>query len=585
MVIKSKYLNYFGYVLVVNFLLCPQIVKSQSITPDQLRPEQIPPPQDILPSNPPPPSESIKPLPPPEELLPSFSEPNTDSLPENIPGTITIEKFNFVGNTVFTQEELEAVTANFLNRPISFSELLQARTAVTEFYINQGYVTSGAYIPPQELDQPIVTIQIIEGELQEINISGIKRLDPNYIRSRINLGAKKPLNIPRLLEALQLLQFDPLIATISAELTAGTQPGTSILELQIKEARSFNIEGTFDNGRSPSVGTFRRGGAITEANLLGYGDGIDISYFNTDGSDDLGISYSFPMNPHNGKLNLQYRQTWSGIIEEPFDDLDGDGNTPDIKSQYQQYEVSFRQPVIQTPNQELALGIGIDHQYSKTEILGQAFPLSPGAGDDGITRITALRFFQEWTQRSEREVFAARSQFNLGIDAFQATMNSSSPDSSFFSWRGQAQWVRLLDQDFTILARTDLQLSDRPLVPLEQFSLGGMGSVRGYRQDALLSDNGWLASVELRIPLLRARKIGGVLHFIPFFDVGTTWNSGEGNEVDDRTLASVGLGLQWQIQDRLTARFDWGIPLIDIDGGDNTLQEQGFLFSLNFKLF
>ena len=585
MIIKSKYLNYLSYILLVNFLLSPQIVKSQSLTPDQLSPEQIPPPRDILPSNQPPPSETIKPLPPPEELLPSLSDGDSDYSPEEVPGTITIEKFNFVGNTVFTQEELEAVTADFINRPISFSELLQARTAVTEFYIDQGYVTSGAYIPPQELDEPIITIQIIEGELQEINISGTRRLDPDYIRSRIKLGAKKPLNIPRLLEALQLLQFDPLIATISAELTAGTQPGTSILELQIKEARSFNIEGTFDNGRSPSVGTFRRGGAITEANLLGYGDSIDISYFNTDGSDDLGIAYSFPMNPRNGKLNLKYRQTWSGIIEEPFDDLDGDGNTPDIKSQYQQYEISFRQPVIQTPNQELALGIGIDHQYSKTEILGQAFPLSPGAGDDGITRISALRFFQEWTQRNEREVFAARSQFNLGIDAFQATMNNSSPDSSFFSWRGQAQWVRLLDQDFTILARTDLQLSDRPLVPLEQFSLGGMGSVRGYRQDALLSDNGLLASVELRIPLLRARKIGGVLHLIPFFDFGTTWNSGDGTELKDNTLASVGLGLQWQIQDRLTARFDWGIPLIDIDDSNDSLQEQGLLFSLNFKLF
>jgi hemolysin activation/secretion protein len=60
--------------------------------------------------------------------------------------------------------------------------------------------------------------------------------------------------------------------------------------------------------------------------------------------------------------------------------------------------------------------------------------------------------------------------------AFDAAVNADAPNSDYFLWRGQAQWVRLLAADTLILLRTDLQLADRPLFPLEQFVLGGFGS-------------------------------------------------------------------------------------------------------------
>ena len=57
----------------------------------------------------------------------------------------------------------------------------------------------------------------------------------------------------------------------------------------------------------------------------------------------------------------------------------------------------------------------------------------------------------------------------------------------YFSWRGQAQLVRLLAPDTLFLIRADVQLADRALVPLEQIGVGGQETVRGYRQDLLLS--------------------------------------------------------------------------------------------------
>ncbi|WP_397321458.1 ShlB/FhaC/HecB family hemolysin secretion/activation protein [Nostoc sp. UCD120] len=80
------------------------------------------------------------------------------------------------------------------------------------------------------------------------------------------------------------------------------------------------------------------------------------------------------------------------------------------------------------------------------------------------------------------------------------------------------------------------------LVPLEQFGLGGQLSVWGYRQDALLTDNGLLFSAEFRVPIVRANKINGVLQLTPFIDVGKGWNV-NGKDPSPSTLVSTGLGL------------------------------------------
>lgn len=533
------------------------------------RPEPIP--QTPLPSEP------LPPLPPPEELLPTPGQqpPLEPELPGEVPSTIYVERYDVQGSTVFSNEELAEVTAPFAGRDISFAELLQARSAVTQLYIDRGYLNSGAFIPPQTLNEGVVVIQVIEGELEAINISGTRRLNPGYIRSRLAIAAEPPLNVPQLLEGLQLLQLDPLIQNISADLQAGTRPGTSILEVQVIEADSFSTSLLANNGRSPSVGSFRRGVEVTEANVLGWGDGLTLNYLNTDGSNEFNGSYTLPINPRNGTVRIAAGVTDSEVIEEPF-------NVLDIQSNSNYLELSVRQPFVQTPSEEFAMGLTLSHQDSKTQFLEDevGFP-SPGADEDGRTSVTALRFFQEWTRRSSQEVLAARSQFSIGLDLFDSTVEGDR-DSRFFAWRGQGQWVRLLAPDTLLLVRGDLQLSDEPLLGLEQFGLGGQESIRGYRQDALLADNGLLLSAEARLPILRVPEIDGLLQIVPFFDVGTVWSSRneDPNGLTTNTLVGTGLGLLWQQGDYFSARLDWGIPLSDIDTVGDTWQENGVYFSI-----
>ncbi len=483
------------------------------------------------------------------------------------------------------------MVAPYLGRSISFEELLQARSAITKFYVKRGYITSGALIPVKD-NQKIQAqggtfiIQVIEGKIEEINVSGGSRLR-KYVKTRLKKATSPLLNRDRLLEALQLLQLHPLIEKVSAQLSQGSQLGQSFLNVRIKTRQPILLEMGADNSRSPAIGRFQRGLQFTHSNLLGWGDKLGLAYRNTDGSNVYSAVYSVPINPKNGTMEFSYQNVLSNVVEAPFSRFDIIGNA-------RAYELTFRQPLIQKINDhstsEFAVGITASRQENKSSLLDTPYPLSRGADNNGRTRISALRFFQEWTIRRNREVFSARSQFNLGLGVFDATINSRDPDSRFFAWRGQAAWLSRIGSETSLLLKADLQISDGSLVPLEQFGLGGAGSVRGYRQDTFFTDNGFLLSAELRVPILTEET--SKFYIIPFFDLGTAWNNddvekiGNISQQQEGTLASLGLGIEYQLENKFNARIDWGVPLIPVENfHSNSWQEKGLYFSVRYKPF
>ncbi|WP_052055318.1 ShlB/FhaC/HecB family hemolysin secretion/activation protein [Myxosarcina sp. GI1] len=525
---------------------------------------------------------------PPKQF--DFNSPLAPPSPESavdIPGTIVVRKFEFVGSTVFSDAELAEAVAKFRGKPISFARLLQAADKISELYIQQGYITSGAYIPAQNLESDTVQIQIVEGSVSNVEIDIAEgRLNPDYVRARLERAIAAPLNIDKLQEALQLLQFNPLIASLDAELAAGIRPGTNSLTVSVTEADTFFLQPSINNSRNPVIGTFERRIEVIENNLFGIGDGINFAYSNTDGSDSFEGGYTLPVNAQNGTVSFDFRIADNEIIEPPFEDLD-------IEIDSRDFALSWRQPVIQraTPqaNQEVALELIASRRESDTSIVDVDYPLSPGASEDGETRISALRLAQEWLRRDRVSVISARSQLNLGIDAFDATINDVEPDGQFFAWRGQLLYLRLLGRTTfdnrippTLLLRSDLQLAADPLLTVEQFSLGGGASVRGYRQDDLLTDSGWFASAEVRLPIASSERWGTV-QLTPFVDWGTGWNADD-EATDFNTLIGTGVGVLWELPERLEARVDFGIPLINTDSDDRTWQENGVYFQLRYNI-
>ncbi len=560
-----------------NVLQLAQVPNSQ---PPALPPAPLPS-RDRLPSQP-----SITPLPSIEEFLesPPSQPPNGEAPDTEV--SFTVSKFKIKGNTVLREAEIEKILAKYRNRPLTFANLLEIETELTKLYADKGYINSGVVIPAQDVTQGIITIQAIEGRLEDINVNVNGRLSKDYVRSRLRRGTDTPLNINKLQEALQLLQLNPLIENLNAELSVGSSRDRWRLNVDVNQANAFKPKLFVNNSRPPSVGSIQRGIEINHNNFAGDGDQLSFIYKNTDGSNDYDASYTIPFNSLDGTLGFRYRYVESDIIEEPFDQLD-------IDSETDEYELTLRQPILVRANsestKELALGLELSRQANSTTLRGQPFAISPGApeqGEDvGETKISALRFFQDWTRRTRQDVLAARSQFSLGVDIFDATVNVGAPDSKFFAWRGQVQWLRQLDSsaNINLLVRSDLQLSPDDLVPLEQFSLGGIDSVRGYRQDALLGDSGAFVSAEVRVPVYRWSNNQSNISAIPFVDFGTTWSNSDNIDEEEDTVVSLGLGLQLALSDVFRARLDYGIPLIEVEDRDDTLQENGVYFSIEYS--
>ena len=527
----------------------------------------------------------VTPLPPVEDFL--NTPPNR--LPEGeVPESevqFEVEQFELEGNTVLEEADLEAIFKDYRDRPITFADLLELETRLTELYTDKGYINSGVVIPSQNIDGKVITLQAIEGRVERINVNVDGRLEESYIRSRLARGTKSPLNIEELQEALQLLQLDPLIESLNAELSVGLSRDRWTLDVDVNQGNAFDPVLFVNNSRTPSVGSFQRGVELNHNNFLGYADSLSFVYRNTDGSNDFDTSYSVPINSLDGTVGLRYRYVGSDIIEGDLDRLD-------IESQTDEFELTLRQPLLRTASsestQEFALGLEFSRQTNEVTVRNIPFPdLSPGADADGETKISALRFFQDWTRRTRRDVLAVRSQLSAGLDIFDATENVGAPDGKFVSWRGQVQWLRQLQasSNINLLLRSDIQLSSDDLVPLERFSLGGINSVRGYRQDALLGDSGIFTSAEVRIPFYRWSNGQNSVSAVPFLDFGTTWSNDDGRDLEEDTVVSLGVGVRLDLSNTLNARIDYGIPLIEVVDRDDTLQENGVYFSLEYFPF
>ena len=459
---------------------------------------------------------SPRPIAPPEEPIdqtPVLPTPPSDSAPES-PGvtppplptptpsppagpTIPVQAINVVGSTVFDQDDLAPILDPLEEREVALTELQQAADAITQLYLNEGYLTSRAILIAQEVVDGIVTIQVIEGRIGEIQVDGTERLRERYVRRRIELGTNIPLRTDQLEKQLRLLRSDPLLENIEASLRAGAELGESRLIVKVTEADPLFGSIRTDNYSPPSVGSERTGITLAHRNLTGLADRLSVSYDRTTrgGSNVFDFNYQIPVNPMEGTVQLRTVIENNRVLQEPFDAFD-------IEGESERYEVSFRQPLVRSPREEFALSLGFSHRDGQT-LAFDLIPIGLGANDQGETSTSVFRVGQDYVRRDVRGAWALRSQFNIGTSLFDATTNDQLPDSEFLSWLGQTQRVQRVGNDHLLIFQLDAQLTDNALLSSEQFVIGGGQSLRGYRQNARAGDSGIRFSVEDRITLVR----------------------------------------------------------------------------------
>ena len=512
------------------------------------------------------------PAPLPEEdplELPAPDVPDTSS-PEAIP--IEVTQIQIIGSTVFTPEELAELVAPYENRTTTLAELQQLAAQLNQRYLDAGYITTQVRIPEQTLVNGQVTLEVLEGVLADINIEGSERYE-SYITSRLDRAGTTPLNQLALEDTLQLLQLEGVFNSVQADLAPGETPGTSLLSVQIEEANPFQGQ-VFSDAYSPdAVGRVRIGTALKYRGLAVPGDTLigSVSTTTTGGAQTYNIGYQVPIATNDSTLRL-------GFTYEDFEITDRDNSAfdLDIEGQTLTYEGEFRYPLIRTPREELGLSVGFRHRDGESVILDTITVPS-------VTSV--LLFSQDYLRRDRFGAWAARSQFSLGTTLFDAIDNPSpDADGQFFSWRGQVQRVQVLNPDHLLVLRADLQLANDSLLGSEQFLIGGGQSVRGFRQNARAGDNGLLFSVEDRIVLQRNADSSPLFELVPFMDLGAVWFKDAANQpTNENFLLGTGAGLIVNPLPELYARFDLGVPLVELNEPGDTDTGVQFYFSLDYQ--
>lgn len=492
---------------------------------------------------------------------------------------VFVRRFRFSGNTVITDAELAALIRDYPGRWLSSRELVEVKDIVTTEYIRRGYISSGAVIPDQQVKDGVIDIQVEEGVLGKIEVQPGGRLRDDFLVERLEDPPGTPLDINTLQEHLQLLQRRPQIDAVNAVLLPGRRRGESVLQLQVTEARPWYLTVKANNYNSPSVGAEGVGLDAGHHNLSGRGDSLGVQYMHTGGLDDFYGFYSLPLDASDTTLQLLYEKTRAGVVEEPFDILD-------IENDYESVAIGVSRPVFRHLDGHLMLGLLLEYRNSESALLGVPFPFFAGS-DNGTSRLSVLRFSQEWLQRGPTRVLALRSVFSQGLDLLGATTGTGSPDTRFFSWLGQFQWAQhLTGRVSQMLFRLDAQWSGDALLPMEKFVVGGRETVRGYRENQLVRDNGIVASLEFWIPLMRAADGNPTFRIAPFVDYGNAWET-DGPTPSPRHIASAGLGFLWDPLADLHLEVDVAAAFRNIDRatGEHNLQDDGIYFEIEYKAF
>jgi hemolysin activation/secretion protein len=477
---------------------------------------------------------------------------------------------------------LDEELPRYRNRDVSSEELLALARSLTEYLIAQGYVNSGVILPDQKIENGVVRLEVVAGRLDRIDIAGRKRIASRRIDTLLGDLDDGAFNINRTAERLQLLEREPLVRRISAELRPSVERGHALLDIDIEEHRAYGASVGVDNGVSPNVGGQQAFIDAYHRSVFGWQDAFTVNYRNAEGYSGGGAEYRLPI-ANRIAVGVRYAADESRIVVEPFESLD-------IRGESRRYGIGFRAALIDNLVTQFAVELGAQKEQVRSFLLGEPFSFS-SSDTEGRSTVVMAQFIQEWVRRGMARVFAVRSTFNVGLDTWDASIGGNA-DGEFLEWTAQGEWLeKIAWRDGAVGLRVQVHLANDELPAFRKYPLGGVNSVRGYRESLATRDNSATAALEWKTVIghwpLRWLNLGGDSRFdgqlslAPFVDYGRGWN-----EFEDRgepvELASAGAALRWLPANNTSMELHYATSLIDYESNafERVLADDGVHFSI-----
>lgn len=481
---------------------------------------------------------------------------------------VLAKAFDFSGNQLLTQEQLQAVVSPWRGQDLSFSQLQQAVEAVTQAYRQQGWLAT-AKLPVQDVSEGTIHIHILEGQLGQIRIDdGGQSL---RIRADVLMGAMTarqktgaPINLDALERSASILNDMPGVG-VTPLLSAGQEEASSDVILKVQDKPLWAGSVQLDNTGSRSTGDRKLGfnGSINNPN--GLGDQFSLGASATEGSRYARLGYTLPVGHDGWRAGVNASTLNYKLIGPDFEALKakGDAQTHGLQLSYpllrsSLHNVSFSATHDWKAYDNLMNDLPSSHKRIHASVLSVNGDHVDGWGNSGTTL---------WG------VSVSAGQVDLSGNANNQNADRSGPNSEGHFEKLSANIARLqrLTPSLSLWASTSAQRAGKNLDSSEKMSLGGPSGVRAYPVMEAVGDDGVLTTLELRYTLSTEWQLTA------FYDHGRITRDHNASyagapELQIVSLAGRGIGLsysqgtQWAIRGAVAHR-NGSNPLANTQNG------------------
>jgi hemolysin activation/secretion protein len=454
-----------------------------------------------------------------------------------------------------------------------FADVEAARQALLSAYAKRGYTTVQVVLPEQEITGGVVRLEVQERRIGAVTILGTKHHDDQNVRRSVpGLREGEVPNTVELADSLRLANENPSKQTYLL-FKASTQPDVVDAVLRLEDDKTRKAFISVDNTGDAATGQTRLAAGFQHANL-GNRDHIATLQYITSPEQlgdvaIFGAGYRVPLSALGDALDFYagYSDVNSGTIEGLFN----------VSGQGAIFGARYTHNFSKRTAYEHKVSAGIDYRAYTNNIDFQGEPI----GADITVHPISLTYSGQWQGQADQTGFYLTAAHNLpggdnGEDADFAAVRTGA-DAAYALARAGGRVARTLPRSWQLRAALDSQLTDEPLVPGEQFGLGGHDSVRGFAERIITGDRGYRASLEVYTPDLGNKTGLDKAHFrmLGFVEGGYTERlqplPGEEAEIG---IASAGMGLRFGIDQDLSVRLDYGHVL---DGGGDKEPGEGRL--------
>ena len=455
--------------------------------------------------------------------------------------TFELKKIVMDSSAVLTEAELAAITQPYEGKMVQLNDIYAIVEKINVLYASKGYVTCRAFLPPQTITDGKVKLLLVEGRTGNTTVSGNNYTKTSFITKRLHLKENEIANIKQVNK--DLLLFNATNSTqLRIVMKAGEKPGTTDYEITAYEPKRDTWTIFEDNAGSDTSGEYRTGLFFNTKSLSGTCDPFSVGTVFSEGTRAANAMYTRSLGRSGTKMNLLYSTNAVKVTKGDYKDM--------IKGHANSYAIGFTQPLVVNETTRTELSLDYNRQNSKTAfmVLGNRFNIV----DDSVQDFT-LGFAM--TNYGASHVLYQKHSYVRGYsERTPSSMLEDSQNFGFYKFNGLYQ--KLYAGGQMINLRADAQWSgSEGMVSSRQFYMGGMYSVRGYKENFLGGDSGFTFSAEYSIPVINRNT-----NAFTFFDYGHVYGNGQSDD-QHSILASLGLGIRSTINQYCSASLTLGVPL------------------------